>query len=343
MPPDASSMRREALEVPERAAALLRSQAAAFDDLAARWRSAPPRLCLTVARGSSDHAAAYLAFLAMTRLGVPVASVPPSVFSVHASRWQAQTAWAFALSQSGRSPDLLSAVEALRAAGAITTAMVNDASSPLSAAAESVLLLEAGAETSVAATKSFIAQLVAGARLVAGCSGDEALLKGIAALPDALALAQQASWDVGVRVLRGASRLYVLGRGTGHALAQELALKFKEVCGLHAEAFSSAEVQHGPMALVEDGYPILVLAPRGPAQAGILDVAQAMRDRGARVLLCAPAGTPGVELPLVPTGHPELDPIALAQSAYLMVEALSRERGLDPDHPRHLRKVTCTV
>lgn len=343
MPFEASLMRREALEVPERAATLLRQQAPLIDELAARWRSAPPSHCLTLARGSSDHAAAFLAFLTMTRLGVPVASVPLSVFSVHGARWHAPTAWALALSQSGRSPDLLCAVEALRAASARTVAIVNDAASPLAAAAESVLLLEAGAETSVAATKSFIAQLIAGARLVAACAGDEALLKALAALPDDLAQAQKGSWDVGVTALLGASRMYVLGRGTGQALAQELALKFKEVCGLQAEAFSSAEVQHGPMALVEDGYPILVLAPRGPAQQGVLEVAQAMRQRGARVLLCAPEGTDGAELPLPAAAHPELDPIVLAQSAYLMLEALSRERGLDPDQPRHLRKVTCTV
>lgn len=343
MSSETSQMRREALEVPERTATLLRQQAGAIDELAARWRSAPPRHCVTVARGSSDHAASFLGFLAMTRLGVPVASVPLSVFSVHAARWQLSAAWALALSQSGRSPDLLRAVEALRAAGAVTVAMVNDAASPLTLAAQSVLALEAGPETSVAATKSFIAQLVAGARLVAACAGDEALLSALAELPGELARAQRVPWDAGVQALRDASRMYVLGRGTGHALALELALKFKEVCGLQAEAFSSAEVQHGPMALVEDGYPILVLAPRGPAQAGVLEVAQAMRRRGARVLLCAPAGTEGAELALLPAAHHELDPIVLAQCAYLMVEALSRERGLDPDQPRHLHKVTCTV
>ncbi len=122
----------------------------------------------------------------------------------------------------------------------------------------------------------------------------------------------------------------------------ESALKFKETCGIQAEAFSGAEVKHGPMALVEEGYPLLVFAPRGPAQAGLLQLAEEMRRRGARVLLAAPAGTPGSELPLVPTMAEDLDPISAVQSFYPMVEALARARGLDPDQPRHLAKVTRT-
>ena len=122
----------------------------------------------------------------------------------------------------------------------------------------------------------------------------------------------------------------------------EAALKFKETCGIQAEAFSGAELRHGPMALVDAGYPLLILAPRGPAQAGLLALAADMRQRGARVLLAAPAGTPHAELPLAPTGHEDLDPIAVVQSFYPMVEALSRARGLNPDAPPHLAKVTRT-
>jgi glucosamine--fructose-6-phosphate aminotransferase (isomerizing) len=122
----------------------------------------------------------------------------------------------------------------------------------------------------------------------------------------------------------------------------EAALKLKEVCGIQAEAFSGAELRHGPMALVEAGYPLLVLAPRGPAQPGLLALAEEMRQRGANVLLAAPAGTPGAQLPLQPTGHEDLDPIAVVQSFYPMVEALARARGSDPDHPRFLSKVTRT-
>jgi glucosamine--fructose-6-phosphate aminotransferase (isomerizing) len=137
-------------------------------------------------------------------------------------------------------------------------------------------------------------------------------------------------------------RLFVIGRGTGLAVALEAALKFKETCGIQAEAFSGAEVQHGPMALIGEGYPLLVFAPSGPAQAGLLSLAQAMRERGAKVLLAAPRGTPGCDLPLVETGSSDLDPLTLIQSFYPMVEALARARGLDPDRPQHLTKVTRT-
>jgi glucosamine--fructose-6-phosphate aminotransferase (isomerizing) len=122
----------------------------------------------------------------------------------------------------------------------------------------------------------------------------------------------------------------------------EAALKLKETCAIQAEAFSGAEVLHGPMALVEAGYPMLIFAPRGPAQAGLLTLAEQMRARGARVLLAAPAGTPGCELPLVNAGSEDLDPICAIQGFYPMVEALARTRGLDPDQPRHLAKVTRT-
>jgi fructoselysine-6-P-deglycase FrlB-like protein len=139
----------------------------------------------------------------------------------------------------------------------------------------------------------------------------------------------------------GAAALWQ-GRALWEVVAQDAALKFKEVCGLQAEAWSGAEVQHGPMALVEAGFPMLVLAPRGPAQAGLLELAAQMRARGAQVVLAAPAGTPGVGLPIVATGHADLDPISLLQSFYLGVEALARARGLQPDEPRHLNKVTRT-
>jgi len=161
-------------------------------------------------------------------------------------------------------------------------------------------------------------------------------------LPRALERASGQDWRRGVSALKDADRLFVIGRGLGLPIAMETALKFKEVCGIQAEAFSGAEVKHGPMALIEEGYPLLVFAPRGPAQAGLLALADEMRRRGARVLVAAPVGTPDAELPLVVAGHEDLDPIAAIQTFYLAVEALARARGLDPDKPRHLSKVTLT-
>jgi len=337
-----SRMSEEAREAPAAVARLMAADLAAYVSLGERLRAQPPRGALTIARGSSDHAAQYMAYLVMARLGQLVTSLPMSVVTLYQSRLDGEGLVSFGFSQSGQSPDLVAPTRFLREGGARTVAVVNDAASPLAQAAQWVLPLHAGAETSVAATKSYITQLVAGARIVAHWQDDPALLSALAALPDVLARAAAADWQPLVDALAGADRLFVIGRGTSLAIAQEAALKFKEVCGIQAEAFSGAEVKHGPMALIEEGYPLLVFAPRGPAQAGLLALADEMRRRGARVLVAAPVGTPDAELPLVVAGHEDLDPVAAIQSFYLAVEALARARGLDPDKPRHLNKVTLT-
>jgi glucosamine--fructose-6-phosphate aminotransferase (isomerizing) len=136
--------------------------------------------------------------------------------------------------------------------------------------------------------------------------------------------------------------MLVIGRGAGLAIAQEAALKLKETSGIQAEAFSSAEVQHGPMELIERDYPVLVFAPRGPEQAGLIQFAGAMRQRGARVLLAAPADVESATLALSCTADPALDPIAAILSFYVMAAHLAVARGRDPDTPLHLRKITET-
>jgi glucosamine--fructose-6-phosphate aminotransferase (isomerizing) len=335
-------MREEALGAPAAVQRLLAADDPATAALAASLRAAPPAAMVTIARGSSDHAAHYAAYLVMARLGRLVTSLPMSLITLYPSRLQCEGLVALAFSQSGQSPDLVAPMRFFADGGARTAAFVNDAASPLAQAAQWTVALHAGEERSVAATKSFIAQLVAGARLVARWQDDAALNAALHALPEALARAAGTSWQPAIDALAGADRLFVIGRGTGLAIALEAALKFKETCGIQAEAFSGAEVRHGPMALVDEGYPVLVFAPRGPAQSGLLALAQDLRSRGARVLLAAPEGAPGSELPLVATGNEDLDPIAAIQAFYPMVEALARARGLDPDRPRHLSKVTRT-
>lgn len=335
-------MYEEALSAPAVVARQLAADHGAYAALGESLRQQPPSSLLTVARGSSDHAAHYLAYLVMARLGRLVTSLPMSLVTLYQSRLVCDGLVSLAFSQSGQSPDLVAPTRFLREGGARTVAFVNAEGSPLAEAAQHVFPLHAGAEKSVAATKSYIAQLVAGARVVAAWQGDDDLLAALQQLPQVLEQAAALRWDMAVEALREADRLFVIGRGTGLPVAMEAALKFKETCGIQAEAFSGAEVKHGPMALVEEGYPMLVFAPRGPAQAGLLALAEEMRGRGARVLLAAPAGTPGAELPLVCSGNEDLDPIAVVQSFYPMVEALARARGNNPDQPRHLAKVTKT-
>ena len=341
-PIGSSRMHVEAAEAPAVVQRLLANECERLAAFGAGLREQSPQSLLTVARGSSDHAAQYTAYLVMARLGRLVTSLPMSLITLYQSKLVCDGLVALAFSQSGQSPDVVAPIEYFGAHGARTLAFVNDARSPLARAAQCCVPLHADPERSVAATKSCIAQLAAGAAWVQAWQPDAEFGHAIQSLPDALSAAWQLQWPEAIDALHTAQQMYVIGRGTGLPVAMEAALKLKEVCGIQAEAYSGAEVEHGPMALVQAGFPMLVLAPRGPAQAGLLDLAERMRERGARVLLAAPVDVPGANLPLAAAAHVDLDPITLLQSFYRMVEALARARGRDPDRPRHLNKVTRT-
>jgi glutamine---fructose-6-phosphate transaminase (isomerizing) len=334
-------MLKEALASAEAVAAQL-ADTSHVEALAVRLSARPRDVALTVARGSSDHAASYFASLAMSRLGVPVASLPMSVATLQQAPLRVREQLAIAFSQSGKSPDLVGTMAALRNAGALTVAAVNAPESPLADVCEWQLPLVAGPEVSVAATKSYIAMLAISAQLVARWQRDTALLDALRTLPDALQKAGVLDWSHAVDELRGVERMIVIGRGLGLAIAQEAALKLKETSGIQAEAFSSAEVRHGPMELIDRDYPLLVFALPGPEQAGLLQLARDMRSRGARVLLAAPDGVAERTLPLVSTANAALDPIAAILSFYVMAAGLAAARGRNPDAPRHLNKVTET-
>lgn len=310
--------------------------------LGALLRHQPPKGAVTIARGSSDHAAAYFAYLVMSRTGQLVTSLPMSLLTLYKAPMAAQGLLAVSVSQSGRSPDLIEPMQQFQAAGATTVALVNDAQSPLAQTVGWAMPLHAGLEKSVAATKSFICSLVAGARLAAHWGQHADLLQGLEELPAALDSASQQDWSSAVDVLRTTTRLMVIGRGPSLAIAQEAALKFKETCAIQAEAFSAAEVKHGPMALVDEAYPMLVFAPRGPAQESLIALAAEMRDRGAKVLLAAPTDVSSRDLTLATAPHEDLDPITAIQSFYVLAETVARARGMNPDRPRHLAKVTTT-
>ncbi len=337
-----SNMLNEALASADVVAAQL-NDTSRVEALAARLAQEPRHVALTVARGSSDHAASYFGSLTMSRVGLPVASLPMSVATLQQAPLQVRGQLALGFSQSGKSPDLVGTMQALRAAGALTVAAVNVPDSPLEQACEFYLPLVAGPELSVAATKSYIAMLSVSAQLVAHWQNDGELLGALKSLPDALKRAGTLDWSKAVDELRDVERMIVIGRGLGLAIAQEAALKLKETSGIQAEAFSSAEVRHGPMELIDRDYPLLVFAPRGPEQAGLLQLARDMQARGARVLLAAdPADVPEATLPLVSTAHAALDPIAAILSFYVMAAGLAAARGRNPDAPRHLMKVTET-
>lgn len=297
---------------------------------------------VTLARGSSDHAATYARYLLETRVGVLTASLAPSVSSVYATRAHLHDTVLLAISQSGQSPDLLDTARAARDAGARVVALVNEEDSPLAGLAHHVVPLCAGRETSVAATKSFIASLSAIGDLTARWSGDARLRASLDALPERLRQAWSLDWSAAIPPCRDAGSLYVIARGLGLGVAQEAALKFKETCGLHAEAISAAELRHGPLAIVGPGFPVLVFAQDDETRPDLETLSGDLAARGAQV---AAAGLDGAGVLVLPTmkADPAVQPILQIQSFYRMVNALAIERGRDPDRPPHLRKVTETT
>jgi len=335
-------MLKEAVSASECVALQLSQDVERYAELGRKLRSTNFHSAVTVARGSSDHASAYLAYLIMSRMGRLVTSLPMSLITLYKSPLVTRDTLAIAISQSGQSPDVVEPIRYFRDGGATTVALVNDTTSPLAQTAEWTMPLHAGKEQSVAATKSYITSVVAGARLVAEWQNDPELKDGLKALPEALAKAARADWSAALDVLAPARNIMVVGRGISFPIALESALKLKETSALQAEAFSGAEIKHGPMALIEDGYPLVIFATRGPTQAGLVQLATEMRGRGARVLLAAPDDIAERDLTLPVAATPDLDPIAAIQAFYVMAAHLSNARGLDPDRPRHLSKVTKT-
>ncbi|SNT68597.1 SIS domain-containing protein [Paracoccus seriniphilus] len=338
-----SHMAREVLEIPVAAARFLSGSGDAVRSAARALRNSDPRVIATVARGSSDHAATYLKYAIELQMGVPVASVGPSVASIYKRPLRLKDGVCIGISQSGRSPDLVDMMRTAGAGGALSLAITNHADSPLAQASEHCLALQAGAEQSVAATKTFVTSVMAGLALLAEWSEDDALRRAVTDLPDAFSQAVALDWSPLSARLARASQAYVLGRGPGFAIASEAALKFKETSGIHAEAYSAAEVLHGPSAIVQAHFPVLALGLDDMALPQVKATAERLAAQGADVFLTGADATGATRLPSVPDLHPLVAPLVMSASFYAFVEALARRRGFDPDTPPHLRKVTETV
>ena len=336
-----TTMYREAAEAPDCVENQLQRNAAKLATFVDRLRAQPPTAVVTIGRGSSDHAATYARYLVETRLGILASSLSPSIFSVFNAPLSLRNMLCLVISQSGRSPDLLAAAGAARESGAIVVALVNDPDSPLAELASITLPQGAGPEKSAAATKSFITSLSAIAQMVALWSGDEAILAALPQLPSALAQAWQEDWSPCREKLQTADHLYTIGRGLHLAIAQEAAHKLKETCMIHAEAFSSAEVLHGPNELAGDDFPVLLFRSEDVSDASVQDAARRLSAQGASVMM-AGGGDPGA-LPVPRAPHPTLAPILQIQAFYRMANALACDRGHNPDRPRHVTKVTHTV
>lgn len=302
------------------------------------------------ARGSSEHAGIYGQYLLGAFNGLPVALAAPSLFTVYGRPPRLDGALVVGVSQSGQSPDIVAVLEEGRRQGALTLALTNDLDSPLGRAAELRLPLGAGPERAVAATKTYSGQLMLFAMLSAALAGDAARAAELRRLPDAVAaaLALEPAVAAAAHGLRQMGQCVVLGRGFHFATALEWSLKLKELAYVVAERYSSAEFQHGPIALVAPGFPILAVAPADPGAAAVRELlARLARERGAEVLALsddpATLAAASVGLPLPPGVPAWLMPIVSIVPAQLFCHHLALARGLDPGAPRGLSKVTLTT
>lgn len=333
----------EAADAGQVVAEQLRINQPIAETLGRTLRAMKPTGVLICGRGSSDHAGVFGRYLIETGTGLLTSSAAPSVASVYETTARLKGVVCIAISQSGQSPDLLASVTAAKKGGAYVVALVNVEDSPLAALADVVMPLRAGPEKSVAATKSYIASLSALAQLVAFWLEDEALLSALNILPEQLDAAWTLDWSAARQTLVEATDLYVVGRGPGYAVACEAALKFKETAGLHAEAFSAAEVRHGPMALVKSGFPVLVLPQADETEADTRLLAAEFAGRGARVMIAGYTDDSRIiQLPVL-DAHPSLQPVLMIQSFYRLAADVAVARGYDPDRPPYLNKVTETV
>jgi glutamine---fructose-6-phosphate transaminase (isomerizing) len=336
-------MAAEIAETPQVVARLLVRERPLIRDLADRLRGLDPAVIITGARGSSDHAVGYFKYLVEILVGVPVASLGPSVASIYRSPMRLRNAVIVSVSQSGQSPDIVALQDMARTAGAPSIAVVNDAESQLATGAEAVIDIGAGLERSVAATKTCIASAVALAAIVAAWKRDAVLEAALDRLPEALARAAAIRWEAALPVFTSATSAYVLGRGPALPVAAEAALKFKETSALHAEAFSGAEVLHGPLQLLQTDLPVLAFRQEDAASAAMDETVARVVQAGSRVFTASPSASGPQTLPTVATGHWALDPLATLLTFYGFVETVSRARGYDPDRPAQLSKVTRTV
>jgi glucosamine--fructose-6-phosphate aminotransferase (isomerizing) len=340
------TMRSELGEGPDIVERLLGGAVGQIEEVARAVRGRQIDLAVIAARGTSDHAALYAQYILGARNGLLVAAAAPSLVSLYGAPPQLRNALVLGISQSGRSPDVVAVLAESRRQGALTVAITNDKTSELAAAAEHIVELDAGEERAVAATKTYLAEIAVLAMLSAALSGDQASRDELGAIPAALRAALLQEDVVAPLAVSWAreNRCAVLARGFHYATAREWALKLKELAYVLADPYSAADFQHGPIALVGEGFPVLAVATKGPALEGMTELLARLRDARARLLILSDAelGDLGdvVAIPSVPEW---LSPLVAILPAQLFAYHLARARGLDTENPRNLSKVTLTL
>ena len=346
---ESTRMRAELSETPERLADQWAANTDRLDALVADLAGYDSAPWWTTARGSSAHAAAFMAAIAGRFANRVVGEMTPSLFTVYGRTPNLAGQVLIAISQSGAGEDINAVVAAARKRGALTVGVTNDTASPLAAGAAHTLDLAMGPEKAVAATKTYLGTLALTARLVAGVAGDAGLHAALEALPATLAARRDAVPPLPADALAAFKTAgFVLGRGVGLGVAREIALKFKEVCVTPAESFSTAEFIHGPLTLVGPGTPVLIVCLDDATRAGVIETAERLAGLGAAVTLIGPdlpdtAGGPGCRVvSRQATGHVVTDAVTLAFDVYGALEARAVALGYDPDRPPNVQKVTST-
>jgi glucosamine--fructose-6-phosphate aminotransferase (isomerizing) len=345
-----STLLQEIAEQPERLWRLLVDGADEVEEVARALRRRPVRHVVIAARGSSDNAARYAQYIFGVFNHLTITLAIPSLFTRYGAPPRMDDAIVVGISQSGQSPDLVAVVEEGRRQGCPTLAITNAPGSPLTTVADHTLLLRAGPERSVAATKTYTAQLLSLAMLSVAMSADARRRDELEAVPDQVAAAldtNESAVAAAAGMLKDAGHGVVIGRGFNYATAFEIALKAKELAYFALEPYSAADFQHGPIALIETGFAAIVVNAEGAVSGEVEDLLRAMAERGARpvVLSNLDSSLALASAPLrLPADIPEwLSPIAAIVPGQLLAFHLSRQRGFDPDQPRGLSKVTRTM
>lgn len=346
-------MEQEARETPKIVAEQLKKNSAIIEKIVKTIRQKEPKFAITIGRGSSDNACSYAKYLLETQIGLVTSSASPSVITTYNSSLKVQNSLVLGISQSGQSPDICQTMEYMRNHDATTIAIINAEKSPLAKAAKFTIPMHAGEEKAVAATKSFICSLTALVQFIAILTNDKKLKDALEKLPEALEnTIQHDHHQKAIDAFKNIDRTFVISRGFGFPIAQEAALKFKETAGIQAEAFSSAEILHGPFALIQKDRPFLLFAQADETLADILQLAQKIKALGGKTILLIPRNlvlpseeyeVASLTIPTTKSLHPILDPIIAIQAFYLMVAELATIRGFNPDKPQNLNKITETL
>lgn len=344
-----SHIEQEILSQPDVLRELLREEHENIQAIAAAIREYNPRYVLIAARGTSDNAARYAQYLFGVRVGMVVSLATPSVHTLYGAAPNMQGALVIGISQSGASEDIRRVVADANRMGALTLAITNNPSSPLAEAATHSIHMHAGDELSVAATKTYTAELMAVAMLVGALEGNAEFSDRLHHAPGYMASSvQQALEDIPrwIERYRYMNEYVVIGRGYNYATAFEISLKIKELCYITGEPYSEADFRHGPMALVEPGFPVMLVMPTGAVFARQLDLLKQLVEKGAETLVISDAleaGERATKFMPLPTGVPEwLSPLTAVVPGQVFAMRLARARGLSLDAPRSLNKVTVT-